>query len=699
MDAKAQASVAAQELEGNRKVQEHMRKMQELGVFKVARATMPPSERRQSLRSAHHHGDQHADPDVSRAAPRRPSASEWSWDDDDASNDSFTHRVADSAVGAAVAAGRSPAGPAFVKLMLPSHVAGGYWLQAPFGLADFLPATTCGVILACDGEEWKTTWLVRSANNGSLSGGWRGFAVDQRLAVGDALTFTKEPGLRLRVTVHRARRFESRDDGDDGGDAARDAAREAAFAEAAAHTDALFANHGAKPGAAVTVAGAPDPLPGGGTAARSHVYSRRREGRRDAAASAAARARAAASPDECAEMAARAAFDDDVERSAANLERVEEISNASPRASPAHPPAGAHIPFASPRIAVTRAKTNAKTNVATPAITMDALGSPACTPAPPPTATRAGAERAAAIAAARAPLRPGAARRVDPAPLETPASPLVVGAPSSSSRRGDVAAIGETRVGSRLDREPDREPHRDAREARAKKRPRRQTPTHVSFATGAAPMEGWNTPASARSATEAAMARRVFGRERRRADVTPADATTKLSEVKTDAPPPAPEPAAKVRRARRGIAAAAAAAETTPSRGRGAAASTPNGTPLSQVFRSTKQRNPASAFLTPVSKTKARTAAGASGGGGGTKTPPRRGVRVAAPVRGGAFVGRRISRYWNGERRWFRGTLVEYTAGNGYRVEYDDGDVEEGVEFPDESVRVLPLGSDGAKTR
>ena len=225
--------------------------------------------------------------------------------------------------------------------------------------------------------------------------------------------------------------------------------------------------------------------------------------------------------------------------------------------------------------------------------------------------------------------------------------------------------------------------------------------TNLLFATGAAPMEGWNTPASARSATEAAMARRVFGRERRRVDVTPADATTKLSEVKTDAPPPAPEPAAKVRRARRGTAAtaAAAAAETTPSRGRGGAASTPNGTPLSQVFRSTKQRNPASAFLTPVSKTKARTAAGASGGGGGTKTPPRRGVRVAAPVRGGAFVGRRISRYWNGERRWFRGTLVEYTAGNGYRVEYDDGDVEEGVEFPDESVRVLPLGSDGAKTR
>ena len=340
MDAKAQASVAAQELEGNRKVQEHMRKMQELGVFKVARATMPPSERRQSLRSAHHHGDQHADPDVSRAAPRRPSASEWSWDDDDASNDSFTHRVADSAVGAAVAAGRSPAGPAFVKLMLPSHVAGGYWLQAPFGLADFLPATTCGVILACDGEEWKTTWLVRSANNGSLSGGWRGFAVDQRLAVGDALTFTKEPGLRLRVTVHRARRFESRDDGDDGGDAARDAAREAAFAEAAAHTDALFANHGAKPGAAVTVAGAPDPLPGGGTAVRSHVYSRRR-GRRDAAASAAARARAAASPTSAPRWRrARRSTTTSTIRGNLNASRYLERGSARSR----RPPAGAQLP-------------------------------------------------------------------------------------------------------------------------------------------------------------------------------------------------------------------------------------------------------------------------------------------------------------------------------------------------------------------
>ena len=369
--------------------------------------------------------------------------------------------------------------------MLPSHVAGGYWLQAPFGLAISSRTRACGVVLACDGEEWKTTWLVRSANNGSLSGGWRGFAVDQRLAVGDALTFTKEPVFAC-ASPSTAPVVRSRDDDDD--DAARDAAREAAFAEAAAHTDALFANHGAKPGAAVTVAGAPDPLPGCGTAVRSHVYSRRREGRRDAAASAAARARAAASPDACAEMAARADFDVDVDvhlgELAADRERVEDGASPAPATL-----AGAQLPFASPRAA---AHTRTNANVATPANTTDALGSPACTPAPPPRAARAGADQAAALAAARAPLRPGASRRVEPAPLETPASPFVVGAPPpSSSRRGDVAALPGTVTKMNpdpdpdrdLDRDLDRDPDRDrepfagtgsrseAGEARAKKRP------------------------------------------------------------------------------------------------------------------------------------------------------------------------------------------------------------------------------------
>ena len=138
----------------------------------------------------------------------RFSTSDWSWEDEDASNDSVTNQAAFGETGGGGGGGvnngisngignnsnnigRTPPGPAFVKLMLPSHVSGGYWLQAPYGIGDFLPEDTTTVVLQCDGEEWKTVWLVRSANNGGLSGGWRGFAVDQRLAVGDACVFTK----------------------------------------------------------------------------------------------------------------------------------------------------------------------------------------------------------------------------------------------------------------------------------------------------------------------------------------------------------------------------------------------------------------------------------------------------------------------------------------------------------------------------
>jgi hypothetical protein len=232
----------------------------------------------------------------------RFSSSDWSWEDDDASNDSITNQAAFTAGaggnGNIGGGGRSPPGPAFVKLMLPSHVSGGYWLQAPYGIGDFLPDDTTTVVLQCDGEEWKTVWLVRSANNGGLSGGWRGFAVDQRLAVGDACVFTKERGLRLRVTVHRAHLC--------GGDIA---AAESAFAQAEAHTDALFATvddaatAAAAAAAASTPGGAASPPPpaaplalqlpppphGNGTSRALHVYSRRRQGRYDAAAAAAAR--------------------------------------------------------------------------------------------------------------------------------------------------------------------------------------------------------------------------------------------------------------------------------------------------------------------------------------------------------------------------------------------------------------------------
>jgi hypothetical protein len=62
---------------------------------------------------------------------------------------------------------------------------------------------------------------------------------------------------------------------------------------------------------------------------------------------------------------------------------------------------------------------------------------------------------------------------------------------------------------------------------------------------------------------------------------------------------------------------------------------------------------------------------------------------VGAP---GSYLGRRVSCFWRAEARWFEGTLVRWRVGDGYRVAYDDGDVEDGVDFPEdgETVRVLP---------
>jgi len=60
-------------------------------------------------------------------------------------------------------------------------------------------------VLKCGGEEWEVMWMNRSKTGGTggFSGGWRGFAIDQKLASGDAVVFKKESGLVLRVTIYR----------------------------------------------------------------------------------------------------------------------------------------------------------------------------------------------------------------------------------------------------------------------------------------------------------------------------------------------------------------------------------------------------------------------------------------------------------------------------------------------------------------
>ena len=64
-------------------------------------------------------------------------------------------------------------GVAFVKHMLPSHVTGGYWLQAPMGLGMALPKTDCQTRLRVGRSVWDVVYLARSSVNGGFSGGWR----------------------------------------------------------------------------------------------------------------------------------------------------------------------------------------------------------------------------------------------------------------------------------------------------------------------------------------------------------------------------------------------------------------------------------------------------------------------------------------------------------------------------------------------
>ena len=628
-EAHREAAILAYEAEGNRKVQANMRRMQEQGVIKVARpsrvvttasAAVVASSRRLSLRSS-------ARAPSSPASNADASCAPWSWENDEASNDSFSDPAAERS-----SRGDSPAGPAFVKIILPGHVGPEGRLPAPAGLADFLPPTARSLALVCDGESWRCTWSVgRDAADASLAGNWRGFAEDQRLEPGDAVTLKKEAGATLRVTIHRARSFVATNATDDttpshpksllfgagvghvgaqkrahaktndasrGGFCFRERndAWTAAFAEAAALTDALFANHGAKPGAAVVDAGVAAACPGGGTDPATHAHSRRTRAMERRWKSAAPRdasgREATATPR--APARARAGKDDGV---------TDKIDKATPHdvALGDVQNAGGVAAFASPRPAeTTRARDVSESDRARRFVAADAVdpenddflwkssffvGSPEATPAPPSTGARAcAAARAAREAGVRAPLRAGETRRRGSSPrnpMETPATP-------TSARRAfrDVVSAGpgpgpgpgtcvgtvpaESPFSRRAAWEDERVVAATGRRTEGEKATRRLTSRFVSSATlGAAPMEGGEITPRGFGPGRCARNERRDENKSALTKKNPKPVTTKLD----------------------------------------AFASTPEGTPLSQVFKATKSfggssaaARHAQAFVTPVEK-------------------------------------------------------------------------------------------------
>ncbi|CAN1817757.1 B3 domain-containing protein Os01g0234100 [Linum perenne] len=92
--------------------------------------------------------------------------------------------------------------PAMIKLMLPSHVTGGFWLGLPKGFSyEHLPNEDTDIDLEDEnGEVHTTKYLV---NKNGLSAGWRGFSIKHKLLAGDVLVFQLVRPTRFKVHIVR----------------------------------------------------------------------------------------------------------------------------------------------------------------------------------------------------------------------------------------------------------------------------------------------------------------------------------------------------------------------------------------------------------------------------------------------------------------------------------------------------------------
>ncbi|KAL8092225.1 B3 domain-containing protein Os01g0234100-like [Apium graveolens] len=93
--------------------------------------------------------------------------------------------------------------PSFLKIMLPSHVAGGFWLGLPKNFTDMhLPKHDENVVLVDEDElEHETKYL---AEKNGLSAGWRGFSISHKLHEKDILVFHLIQQCKFKVYIVRA---------------------------------------------------------------------------------------------------------------------------------------------------------------------------------------------------------------------------------------------------------------------------------------------------------------------------------------------------------------------------------------------------------------------------------------------------------------------------------------------------------------
>ncbi|XP_062020792.1 B3 domain-containing protein Os01g0234100-like [Rosa rugosa] len=102
-----------------------------------------------------------------------------------------------------VAANLDPQFPSMVKVMLPSHVSGGFWLglSKTFCIKHLPKQDTMFVLEDENGEKFETKYLVKKIG---LSGGWRGFSIAHKLLAGDVLVFHLVTESKFKVYVIRS---------------------------------------------------------------------------------------------------------------------------------------------------------------------------------------------------------------------------------------------------------------------------------------------------------------------------------------------------------------------------------------------------------------------------------------------------------------------------------------------------------------
>ncbi|KAI3963152.1 hypothetical protein MKW92_003877 [Papaver armeniacum] len=209
------------------RIEENLRKFQDLGVSKIAKSLTDQAIKPKPKAIAKPRTPATLDPDLVRRSSSRPRNTVTSYAEEFIEDrparkkprSVFSTRVKKPNEKVATEAQRSKAikhaedyrvrhvpstRPSYVKSMLQSHVYNGFWLNVPRDFCkNYLPGKKMIVVLEdAKGAEFDVVYTGEKKNAG-LSGGWKAFAEAHKLDDGDALIFELTEPARLKVHIFK----------------------------------------------------------------------------------------------------------------------------------------------------------------------------------------------------------------------------------------------------------------------------------------------------------------------------------------------------------------------------------------------------------------------------------------------------------------------------------------------------------------